>query len=115
MDVFSTVRSFSCKNIRSLDSSQFIHLLNPGASGLILDGVKWWTSGACDPRCQLCIYLGRSSSDGPPHLRLSMILVAMNTPGLEVLRPLGVFGFDDAPHGHAGTNLGKLSLQDLLV
>jgi len=67
----------------------------------VLNGRKWWTSGAMDPRCAVLIFMGKSNPDAPRHLQQSMILVAMDTPGIEVVRHLPVFGYDDAPHGHA--------------
>ena len=67
----------------------------------LLNGHKWWTSGACDPRCQVLIFMGLSNPDGPRHQQHSMILVPRDTPGVQVVRPLAVFGYDDAPHGHA--------------
>lgn len=67
----------------------------------VLTGRKWWTSGACDPRCRVAIFMGKTSPGAPPHRQQSMVLVDMAAPGVRVLRPLTVFGFDDAPHGHA--------------
>jgi len=67
----------------------------------VIDGRKWWTSGAMDPRCKISIVMGKTDPSAPRHLQQSMILVPMDTPGVEVLRPLTVFGYDDAPHGHA--------------
>jgi len=67
----------------------------------VIDGHKWWTSGAMDPRCAIAIVMGKTDPTAPKHLQQSMILVPMNTPGVEVVRPLMVFGYDDAPHGHA--------------
>jgi acyl-CoA dehydrogenase len=67
---------------------------------LVLDGRKWWTTGAGDPRCKLLIVMGVTDPDAPAHRRQSMVLVPMDTPGVRVLRPLTVFGYDDAPHGH---------------
>jgi acyl-CoA dehydrogenase len=68
----------------------------------VLDGHKWWCSGANDERCKLIIFMGKSAPDEPDrHRRQSMILVPMNTPGITVKRHLPVFGYDDAPHGHA--------------
>lgn len=70
----------------------------------VINGRKWWTSGACDPRCEILIFMGRSAgldSGVPKYQQHSMILVPMNTPGVKVVRPLTVFGYDDAPHGHA--------------
>jgi acyl-CoA dehydrogenase len=67
----------------------------------VIDGRKWWTSGAMDPRCAISIVMGKTDPSAAKHLQQSMILVPMNTPGVEVIRALTVFGYDDAPHGHA--------------
>jgi acyl-CoA dehydrogenase len=67
----------------------------------LLNGTKWWTSGAGDPRCQICIFMGQTDPAAPAHQRQSMILVPMNSPGITIKRMLTVFGYDDAPHGHA--------------
>ena len=67
----------------------------------VINGSKWWTSGACDPRCKIMIFMGLTNPDAPRHQQHSMILVPMDAPGLKVVRPLPVFGYDDAPHGHA--------------
>jgi acyl-CoA dehydrogenase len=67
----------------------------------VVDGRKWWTSGAMDPRCAIAIVMGKTDPTAAKHLQQSMILVPMATPGVEVVRPLTVFGYDDAPHGHA--------------
>jgi acyl-CoA dehydrogenase len=67
----------------------------------VLNGRKWWVSGAGDPRCRVCIFMGRTGPAEPAHRQQSMILVPMTTPGVKVLRMLSVFGYDDAPHGHA--------------
>jgi acyl-CoA dehydrogenase len=67
----------------------------------VINGHKWWTSGAGDPRCQICIFMGKTDRTGPPHQQQSMILVPMDTAGITVKRMLTVFGYDDAPHGHA--------------
>jgi acyl-CoA dehydrogenase len=67
----------------------------------IINGRKWWTSGAGDPRCQISIFMGKTDPDAAKHLQQSMILVPMDTPGVTVTRMLTVFGYDDAPHGHA--------------
>ncbi len=66
----------------------------------VLDGRKWWTTGAGDPRCRVLIVMGVTEPEAPAHKRQSMVLVPMDTPGIEVVRPLRVFGYDDAPHGH---------------
>ncbi|XP_057539545.1 probable acyl-CoA dehydrogenase IBR3 [Amaranthus tricolor] len=67
----------------------------------VINGTKWWTSGAMDPRCKLLIVMGKTDFTAPKHKQQSMILVDIKTPGVHVKRPLMVFGFDDAPHGHA--------------
>lgn len=67
----------------------------------VINGRKWWTSGACDPRCKILIFMGLTNPDAPRHQQHSMILVPVDTPGVKILRPLPVFGYDDAPHGHA--------------
>ena len=68
----------------------------------VVNGRKWWTSGANDPRCKILIVMGKSDPDhANRHQQQSMILVPMQTPGVKVLRHLPVFGYDDAPHGHA--------------
>jgi acyl-CoA dehydrogenase len=67
----------------------------------ILNGRKWYVSGAGDPRCRVAIFMGRSNPDAPRHLQQSMILVPMDALGVTIRRMVGVFGYDDAPHGHA--------------
>jgi acyl-CoA dehydrogenase len=66
----------------------------------VINGRKWWTSGAADPRCQIFIVMGKTDPDGPPHRQQSMILVPRDTPGLEIVRHLPVFGYQDQ-HGHS--------------
>ena len=67
----------------------------------VINGRKWWTSGAGDPRCKIIIFMGKSDPKAPKHKQQSMILVPMDAPGVTVKRMLTVFGYDDAPHGHA--------------
>jgi acyl-CoA dehydrogenase len=67
----------------------------------VINGRRWWTSGAPDPRCEIFIFMGKSAADHPdPHRRQSMILVPADSPGVSRLRSLTVFGYDHAPHGH---------------
>jgi acyl-CoA dehydrogenase len=66
----------------------------------VINGRKWWSSGAGDPRCAVYIVMGKTDPDAPRHSQQSMIVVPANAPGITVLRPLTVFGYDDAPHGH---------------
>ncbi len=68
----------------------------------VISGRKWWTSGANDPRCKVLIFMGKTDPNNPDrHRQQSMIVVPMDAPGIQVLRHLPVFGYDDAPHGHA--------------
>ncbi|WP_372750521.1 acyl-CoA dehydrogenase [Litorivivens sp.] len=68
----------------------------------VINGRKWWSSGGNDPRCKIFIFMGKTDPDNENrHKQQSMILVPRDTPGVKILRHLPVFGFDDAPHGHA--------------
>ncbi|SIQ00309.1 acyl-CoA dehydrogenase family protein [Pseudacidovorax sp. RU35E] len=66
----------------------------------VINGRKWWISGAGDPRCKVFITMGKSDPEAPKHSQQSMVLVPAGTPGIKILRPLNVMGYDDAPHGH---------------
>jgi acyl-CoA dehydrogenase len=66
----------------------------------VINGRKWWTSGAPDHRCKIMIFMGHTNPEAETHKRQSMVLVPMDTPGVTMLRPLHVLGYDDAPHGH---------------
>ncbi|HXP03719.1 MAG TPA: acyl-CoA dehydrogenase family protein [Stellaceae bacterium] len=72
-----------------------------GNQGYVINARKWWTSGAMDPRCKIFILMGKTDPSAPRHQQQSMILVPRDTPGVNVVRALTVFGYDDAPHGHA--------------
>jgi acyl-CoA dehydrogenase len=67
----------------------------------VINGRKWWSSGAGDPRCKIAIFMGKTDPSAPKHKQQSMILVPFDTPGVTVKRMLSVFGYDHAPHGHA--------------
>ncbi|XP_066226980.1 acyl-CoA dehydrogenase family member 10 isoform X1 [Saccopteryx leptura] len=66
----------------------------------VINGRKWWISGILDPRCQLCVFMGKTNPHAPRHQQQSVLLVPMDTPGIKVIRPLTVYGLDDAPGGH---------------
>ncbi|XP_048641574.1 acyl-CoA dehydrogenase family member 10 isoform X2 [Marmota marmota marmota] len=66
----------------------------------VLNGHKWWISGILDPRCQLCVFMGKTDPQAPSHRQQSVLLVPMDTPGIKVIRPLTVYGLEDAPGGH---------------
>ena len=77
----------------------------------VINGRKWWTSGAPDPRCKILIFMGKTDPDNPSrHNQQSMILVPMDTPGVTRVRALSVFGYDHAPHGH-----GEVDFKDVRV
>src|SRR5687767_8044843 len=88
-------------DVASSDATNIRTSITRDGDEYIVNGHKWWTSGAGDPRCRIAIFMGRSNPDAPRHQQQSMILVPMDTPGVRIKRMLPVFGFDDAPHGHA--------------
>jgi acyl-CoA dehydrogenase len=87
--------------VASSDATNIQSQIRRDGDHYVINGRKWWTSGAMDPRCKIAIFMGLTNPDAQPHKRQSMILVPMDTPGVRVLRALTVFGYDDAPHGHA--------------
>lgn len=88
-------------DVASSDATNIQARIERDGDEYVLNGRKWWTSGAGDPRCKICIFMGQTNPSAPVHQRQSMILVPMHAPGITVKRMLSVFGYDDAPHGHA--------------
>jgi acyl-CoA dehydrogenase len=88
-------------DVASSDATNIQARIERDGDHYVINARKWWTSGAMDPRCKILIFMGKTDPTAPKHLQQSMILVPMETPGVKVLRPLSVFGYDDAPHGHA--------------
>uniref|UniRef100_A0A2C9JVY2 Acyl-CoA dehydrogenase family member 11 n=1 Tax=Biomphalaria glabrata TaxID=6526 RepID=A0A2C9JVY2_BIOGL len=86
--------------VASSDATNIESSIRREGDHYIINGHKWWTSGALDPRCKICIFMGKTNTLAEKHLQQSMILVPMDTPGIKIVRPLTVFGFDDAPEGH---------------
>ncbi len=76
----------------------------------VVNGRKWWISGACDPRCKIAIFMGKTDRSAPAHKQQSMILIPMDAPGVKVERVLDVFGYDHAPHGH-----GEVTFENVRV
>ncbi len=87
--------------VASSDATNIRSLIQKDGDSYIIKGRKWWTSGAGDPRCKIAIFMGKTDTSAPTHKQQSMILVPMDAPGVKVERMLNVFGYDDAPHGHA--------------
>src|SRR5256712_7676606 len=67
----------------------------------VIQGRKWWSSGAGDPRCKIAIFMGKTDPAAPAHKQQSMVLVPLDARGIKIVRMLSVFGYDHAPHGHA--------------
>ena len=89
-------------DVASSDATNIESRIRRDGDEYVIDGRKWWTSGAPDPRCKILIFMGKSDPTNPDrHKQQSMILVPLDTPGVEIVRSLPVFGYDDAPHGHA--------------
>ena len=97
-------------NVASSDATNISSSIVDAGDHYVINGEKWWTSGAGDPRCKILVFMGVTNPDNPKHQRQSQILVPMDTPGIEILRMMNVFGSDDAPHGH-----GHLRFTDVKV
>ena len=87
-------------DVASSDATNIQSEIRREGDDYVVNGRKWWTSGAGDPRCAVFIFMGKSDRTAAKHLQQSMILVPRDAPGVKVIRPLNVFGYDDAPHGH---------------
>ncbi|KDP27835.1 hypothetical protein JCGZ_18915 [Jatropha curcas] len=96
--------------VASSDATNIECSIRRQGDSYIINGNKWWTSGAMDPRCKLLIVMGKTDFSAAKHKQQSMILVDVRTPGIHIKRPLTVFGFDDAPHGHA-----EISFENVFV
>ena len=87
-------------DVASSDATNIECSIRRDGDHYVINGRKWWSSGAGDPRCAVYIVMGKTDPDAPRHSQQSMIVVPANTPGITVVRALSVFGYDDAPHGH---------------
>jgi acyl-CoA dehydrogenase len=91
----SDATNIECNILRAPGSGS-----GPGGDHYVINGRKWWSSGAGDPRCKLAILMGKTDPGAPPHKQQSMVLVPMHADGIAIERALTVYGYDDAPHGH---------------
>jgi acyl-CoA dehydrogenase len=87
--------------VASSDATNISARIDRDGDHYVLNGRKWWISGAGDPRCRIAIFMGKTDPSAERHKQQSMILVPMDAPGVTIRRMLPVFGYDDAPHGHA--------------
>jgi acyl-CoA dehydrogenase len=86
--------------VASSDATNIESSIVRDGDSYVINGRKWWSSGAGDPRCKVAIFMGKTDPAGPRHKQQSMIVVPMDAPGVKIQRMLHVFGYDDAPHGH---------------
>uniref|UniRef100_A0A8C5WN56 Acyl-CoA dehydrogenase family member 10 n=1 Tax=Laticauda laticaudata TaxID=8630 RepID=A0A8C5WN56_LATLA len=96
--------------VASSDASNIEASITRDQDTYVLNGHKWWISGSLDPRCQLCLFMGKTNPEAQRHQQQSMLLVPMDTPGITVTRPLSVFGLEDAPAGH-----GQMTFENVRV
>jgi acyl-CoA dehydrogenase len=96
--------------VASSDATNIETSIKRDGEQYVINGRKWWSSGAGDPRCKIAIVMGKTDVNAPRHQQQSQILVPLDTPGIKIERMLPVFGFDDAPHGH-----GQILLENVRV
>jgi acyl-CoA dehydrogenase len=96
--------------VASSDATNIEASITRAGNEYVINGRKWWTSGAGDPRCKIAIFMGKTDATAPAHKQQSMILVPMDAPGVKVERLLSVYGYDHAPHGH-----GEVTFKDVRV
>ncbi len=96
--------------VASSDATNIQCAIRRDGDDYVINGRKWWSSGAGDPRCKVAILMGKTDPDGPKHQQQSMVLMPMDAAGITVERALTVFGYDDAPHGHM-----EIELKDVRI
>ena len=104
-------------DIASSDATNIRASIEPKGGDYVVNGRKWWATGAGDSRCRIAIFMGKTDESAPKHLQQSMILIPMDTPGVAIERMLNVFGYDDAPNGHAEISFSdvKIAKENLLL
>jgi len=103
--------------VASSDATNIETRIERDGDHYVINGRKWWSSGVGDPRCKVTIVMGKTNFDAAPHQQQSQVLVPLDSPGIEVVRMLPVFGYDDAPHGHAEVILKdvRVPVENLLL
>jgi len=96
--------------VASSDATNIQGRIERDGDEYVINAHKWWQTGALDPRCKICIFMGKTDPEAPKHEQQSMVLIPMDTEGVKIERALHVFGYDDAPHGHA-----EISFEDVRV
>ncbi|XP_055215099.1 acyl-CoA dehydrogenase family member 10 isoform X7 [Gorilla gorilla gorilla] len=92
--------SLYAPEVASSDATNIEASIREEDSFYVINGHKWWITGILDPRCQLCVFMGKTDPHAPRHRQQSVLLVPMDTPGIKIIRPLTVYGLEDAPGGH---------------
>ena len=95
-------------DVASSDATNIRARIQRDGDEYVINGRKWWSTGAADPRCEVAILMGKTDPEAPRHEQQSMILVPLDTPGVNIERTLPVFGYDDAPHGHAEISFNEV-------
>ncbi len=103
--------------VASSDATNIETRIERDGDHYVINGRKWWSSGVGDPRCKVAIVMGKTNFDAAPHQQQSQVLVPLDAPGIEIVRMLPVFGYDDAPHGHAEVVLKdvRVPVENLLL
>lgn len=113
------IRSAFCMtepDVASSDATNIRCSITRHDNGYVVNGRKWWSTGAMDPRCRILIVMGKTNPEAERHRQQSMVLVPVDTPGVDIVRPLRVFGSDDAPHGHAEITFENVQIDaDMLL
>ncbi|MFZ5728254.1 MAG: acyl-CoA dehydrogenase family protein, partial [Pseudomonadota bacterium] len=103
--------------VASSDATNIETRIERDGDDYVINGRKWWSSGVGDPRCKVAVVMGKTDPSAPKHQQQSQVLVPMDAPGMKIVRMLPVFGFDDAPHGHAEVVLEnvRVPVEDALL